>query len=83
MKLVRPLCVLLLGSPGVLAQAKIPNVKERIALNFMRPDANRPGNYDFVDNGPWLVGQFKKIGVKWSRVACSWVVIQPEEKRYN
>ena len=52
MKLVRILCVLLFGSLGVFAQAKIPNAKERIALNFMRPDANRPGNYDFVNNGP-------------------------------
>lgn len=83
MKLVRLLCVLLPGSLGVLAQAQIPNAKERIALNFMRPDANRPGNYDFVNNGPWLVGQFKKIGVKWNRVAFSWVIIQPEEKRYD
>ena len=83
MKLIRILCVLLLGSLGVFAQAKIPNAKERIALNFMRPDANRPGNYDFVNSGPWLVGEFKKIGVKWNRVAFSWVVIQPEEKRYD
>jgi hypothetical protein len=73
----------MLGSIELLAQAKIPNVKERIALNFMRPDANRPGHYDFVQNGPWLVGQFEKIGVKWNRVAFSWVVIQPEEKRYD
>lgn len=83
MKLVRLLCVLLFGSVGVSAQTKIPNVKERIALNFMRPDANRPGYYDFVNNGPWLVGQFKKIGVKWNRLAFSWVIIQPEEKRYD
>ena len=83
MKLVRILCVLLLSSLGVFAQAKIPNSKERIALNFMRPDANRPGNYDFVNNGEWQVEQFSKLGVKWNRVAFSWVVIQPEEKRYD
>lgn len=39
MKLVPVLWVLLLGSLGVLAPAKIPNAQERIALNFMRPDA--------------------------------------------
>lgn len=83
MKLVRLLCVLSIGVLGALPQAKIPNVKERIGLNFMRPDANRPGNYDFVNNGPWLVGQFKQIGVKWTRVPFSWLIIQPEEKRYD
>jgi hypothetical protein len=83
MKFVRFVCVVLLASFGVFAQAKIPNAKERIGLNFIRPDANRPGNFDFVNNGPWLVGQLSQLGVKWTRVAFSWVIIQPEEKRYD
>jgi hypothetical protein len=83
MKLVHLVCIILLGSVGAFAQAKIPNAKERIGLNFIRPDANRPGNYDFVNNGPWLVGQFKEIGVKWMRLPFSWVVIQPEADRYD
>jgi hypothetical protein len=49
----------------------------------MRPDANRPGNYDFIHNGPWLVGQFRELGVKWNRLAFSWVVVQPGEERYD
>ncbi len=84
MKLGRFLCVLIIvGALGAQPQTKISNVEERIGLNFIRPDANRPGNYDFVNNGPWLVGQFKQMGVKWSRLAFSWVVIQPEAKRYD
>ena len=83
MKLVIIVSVLWLGSLGAFGQAKIPDAKERIALNFMRPDVNRPGNFDFINHGPWLVGEFKKLGVKWNRLAFSWVVIQPEEKRYD
>jgi len=49
----------------------------------MRPDSNRPGNYDFVHKGLWLVEQFQKLGVKQSRVAFSWVMFQPEEKLYD
>lgn len=83
MKVVCLLCITLLGSPGVFAQAKIPDIRERVGLNFMRPDANRPGNYDFIHHGPWLVGQFKKLGVKWTRVPFSWVVIQPKADLYD
>ena len=82
-KLTHILCVILLGCLEAFAQTKIPNAKEHIGVNFMRPDVNRPGNYDFVNNGPWLVGQFKEVGVRWMRVPFSWVLIQPEEKRYD
>lgn len=68
---------------SVLASDNIPNASEHIGLNFIRPDANRPGNYDFIHKGPWLVDQYKKMGVKWSRMAFSWVVIQPEAGRYD
>jgi len=53
--------------------------RSRIGLNFLRPDVNRPGNYDFVHSGEWLVSQYKELGVKWNRLAFSWVLIQPEE----
>jgi hypothetical protein len=82
-KLVLLLWALLLGSAGGFGQTKIPDAKERIGLNFMRPDANRPGNYDFVHNGAWLVGQFKEMGVKWMRVPFSWVVVQPHASGYD
>ncbi len=75
--------VFLLASVLGFGQQKAPNARERIGLNFMRPDANRPGNYDFVNNGPWLVGQFAEIGVKWNRMPFSWVGIQPEEERFD
>lgn len=37
---------------------------DRIGLNFIRPDANRPGNHDFVHSGTWLVSQFQELGVR-------------------
>jgi hypothetical protein len=55
--------------------------REGIGLNFMRPDVGRPGNYDFLNSGVWLVEQFKKLGVKWNRLAFSWVLIEQEEGR--
>jgi Beta-galactosidase len=67
----------------VFADAKIPNARGHIGLNFIRPDANRPGNYDFIHKGPWLVEQYRKMGVKWARIAFSWVVIQPEADHYD
>jgi hypothetical protein len=82
-KLVRFFCVFLLGCLAAFAQTKIPNARERVGLNFMRPDANRPGNYDFVNRGPWLAGQFHEIGVKWMRIPFSWVVVQPAANRYD
>lgn len=83
MNLLRILGAFLLASVTVLGQAALSEPSERIALNFMRPDANRPGQYDFTNNGPWLVGQFKQLGVQWNRMAFSWVVAQPEENRYD
>jgi len=52
--------------------------RDRIGLNFMRPDVGRPGHHDFVHSGEWLVSQFVELGVKWNRVAFSWVHVQPE-----
>jgi len=59
------------------------NFKEHVGLNFIRPDVNRPGNYEFVNSGVWLVSQFKQLGVKWNRLAFSWVLIQPEKGIFN
>lgn len=55
------------------------NQQNRIGLNFIRPDVNRPGNYDFINSGVWLVDQYKLMGVKWNRLAFSWVLIEPEQ----
>lgn len=77
-------CVAVLAfTTGAGGQQKMLNATGRIGLNFVRPDANRPGNYDFTHNGLWLVEQFKKLDVKWNRLAFSWVVIQPEAGRYD
>ncbi len=54
------------------------NNREQICLNFLRPDAGRPGLYDGIHNGPWLVSQYAELGIKWNRLPFSWVVIQPE-----
>ena len=59
------------------------NYKDRIGLNFIRPDTNRPGNYDFVHSGTWLVSQYKELGVQWNRVAFSWVLVEPEEGSFD
>jgi hypothetical protein len=57
--------------------------RERVGLNFIRPDMNRPGNYDFLNSGVWLVSQFKELGVRWNRLAFSWVLIQPDKDRFD
>jgi hypothetical protein len=56
---------------------------DRVGLNFIRPDVGRPGNHDFVNSGEWLVSQFKELGVRWNRLAFSWVLIEPEHGRFN
>jgi len=58
-------------------------MRDKAGLNFMRPDAARPGHYDFVNSGEWLVSQFVELGVRWNRVAFSWVTIQPEKGRFE
>jgi len=59
------------------------NYRDRIGLNFIRPDVGRPGNYDFLHRGPWLVSQYAELGVRWNRLAFSWVLIEPEQGRFN
>ncbi len=54
-----------------------------IGLNFIRPDVGRPGNYDFLNSGVWLVSQFKGLGVRWNRLAFSWVLAEPEQGRFD
>jgi hypothetical protein len=56
---------------------------EGVGLNFIRPDVGRPGNYDFLNRGEWLVSQFQELGVRWNRLAFSWVLIEPEQGRFN
>jgi len=57
--------------------------RDGIALNFMRPDVGRPGNYDFLNSGTWLVSQFKEMGIGWNRLAFSWVMAEPEKGSFN
>jgi len=57
--------------------------RERIGLNFIRPDVNRPGNYDFMNNGAWLVSQYREMGLRWNRLAFSWVLIEPQRGSFN
>jgi hypothetical protein len=59
------------------------NYSNQIGLNFIRPDVNRPGNYDFQNNGEWLVSQYERLGIKWNRLAFSWVLIQPQRGIFN
>lgn len=59
-----------------------PN-QQRIGLNFIRPDVNRPGNYDFQTNGVWLIDQYDKLGVRWNRIAFSWVLVQPKKGEFD
>lgn len=60
-----------------------PNYRDQIGLNFIRPDVGRPGNYDFMNSHDWIVSQYTKLGVKWNRLAFSWVLIQPQPDVYN
>jgi len=57
--------------------------RDRAGLNFIRPDVGRPGSYDFLNSGVWLVSQFKELGVRWNRVAFSWVLAEPEQGAFN
>jgi hypothetical protein len=73
--------ILTTSAQSLLAQ-EIPS-RERIGLNFIRPDVNRPGNYDFRESGVWLVGQYEKLGVQWNRLAFSWVLVQPSKDEFD
>jgi len=64
------------------AQEELKNC-DRISLSFMRPDIGRPGNYDFVNNGRWLVGPFEKLGVRWNRLAFLWVSMDEFEGGFD
>lgn len=73
---------------GTMAIAQTPQPiqtpnQQRIGLNFIRPDVNRPGNYDFQTNGVWLVDQYDKLGVRWNRIAFSWVLVQPQKDEFD
>lgn len=57
--------------------------KSGVGLNFVRPDTNRPGNYSFIHDGTWLVSQYRELGVRWNRVAFSWVMIEGEKGHYD
>jgi hypothetical protein len=64
-------------------RSKRDSLRDRIGLNFIRPDVGRPGNHDFLNSGVWLVSQFKDMGVKWNRLAFSWVLIEPQQGSFN
>lgn len=80
------ICAAVFLSPQARAQSE-PQIgtsnRDRIGLNFIRPDVNRPGNYDFRNSGVWLVGQYAELGVQWNRLAFSWVLIQPTKDEFD
>ncbi|MDZ4796395.1 MAG: hypothetical protein SGI83_19155, partial [Bacteroidota bacterium] len=43
------------------------DLRSHIGLNFIRPDVNRSGYYDFNHNTKWLLKQYSKLDVKWNR----------------
>jgi hypothetical protein len=77
------LTLLEMNSAAQEPQATQASNRDRIGLNFIRPDVNRPGNYDFKTNGVWLVSQFDKLGVRWNRMAFSWVLVQPNKDEFD
>ncbi|MGA9061696.1 MAG: family 1 glycosylhydrolase [Terracidiphilus sp.] len=64
-------------------RAERTTIGARVGLNFMRPDVGRPGNYDFKTNGVWLAGQLNEMGVQWTRMAFSWVLVQPSKDEFD
>jgi len=57
--------------------------KDGIGLNFIRPDLNHSGHYSFMNDWEWILNQYNELGVKWTRIAFSWVVIQPEKDVFD
>ena len=76
-------CVACLAAVSLLGAAEPGRLREQVGLNFIRPDAGRPGNHDFVNNGEWLVTQYKAMGLKWNRLAFSWVLVQPRNGEFD
>ncbi len=64
-------------------QDRATDLADGVGLNFIRPDAGRPGNYDFLHSHDWLVSQYQELGVRWNRLAFSWVLAQPERGRFD
>lgn len=84
----RCLSICLAVSTLLTAEAQSPrtsatNNQEMIGLNFIRPDVGRPGNYEFRNDGVWLAGQLDEMGVQWTRIAFSWVLIQPSKDEFD
>ncbi len=71
------------AAPAQGSQASPTKNQEFIGLNFIRPDVGRPGNYEFRNNGVWLAGQLNEMGVQWTRIAFSWVSIQPNKDEFD
>src|SRR5271170_5241890 len=72
----------MLGNIPAFAEGPQIDYRDRIGLNFVRADYGHPGNYTFMHKGVWLTDQFQKIGLHWTRLAFSWVVVQPEESEF-
>lgn len=75
--------LILVMASFVTAEPIQTNYRDHIGLNFIRPDVNRPGNHDFLNNGLWLVSQYKQMGVRWNRMAFSWVLVQPRKEVFD
>jgi len=82
------LLVCLVASASLAVVAQNPQTAEsrnrdRVGLNFIRPDVGRPGNYDFKTNGVWLAEQLNDMSVRWTRIAFSWVLVQPSKNQFD
>lgn len=79
-------CLLTLTAVKAVGQDKVETDtanRDWIGINFIRPDASGPGNYDFKASGSWLSGQLGDMGVQWTRMAFSWVMIQPSKDEFD
>lgn len=74
-------CSIFFSCATVKGQKKL--LSDRVGLNFVRPDINRPGEYAFSHNYDWLLKQYTEMGVKWNRLAFSWNRIEPEKEQFN
>jgi len=89
MKIIVTSLICIISLQSLIAQEFTPAVfkaidyKESVGLNFIRPDLNKSGYYSFMNDWEWILNQYNGLGVKWNRIAFSWLVIQPEKDVFN
>ncbi len=89
MKIIVTSLICIFALQSLFAQEFLPegkkaiDFKESVGLNFIRPDLNRSGYYSFMTDWEWILNQYNDLGVKWNRIAFSWLVIQPEKDVFD